>query len=189
MSKFVFRVIKEHHGISLAEVLIFFAVAAILTASAVPILRTMVSGTDADAAAQLIAQELTLARAMAVSTHGNILVQFDPSANSLVVAPGTGDIRGPFPMPGQMKFQNANPSSDTPDALGSKILGTGSNTQITFLDSGAAATDNTGTVLVSGTVFIERSNGDISTKRAITLLGGTGRIRIWKYDAVAGRWK
>ncbi len=179
--------IRQQQGFSLIEAMIVIAVASVLMVMAIPMYRTTMDRSNADGAAQLIAQELSLARALAVSTHANILVQF--ASNSVVVAPGTGSIRGPFPLPGKTQFLALNPMSDTPDNLGSTVLGSGGNTQITFLDNGAAATDDTGATLCSGTVFIQNADGDPATTRAVTLLGGTGRVRIWRYDPNSISWK
>jgi prepilin-type N-terminal cleavage/methylation domain-containing protein len=181
------RTIGKQHGFSLIETIIVIAFACILMAMAIPIFKTAIDQSNADSAAQLIAQELNLARALAVSIHGSVLVQFN--SNSVVVSPETGSIRGPFSLPGKAQILAVNPVTDTPDSLGSTILGAGSRTQIAFLDNGAAATDQTGTTLCSGTFFIRNSAGNSGTVRAVTLLGGTGRIRIWRYDMQTTSWK
>ena len=178
----------HQHGFSLIEAFIAIAVASILAGMAIPMFSTAMDQSNADAAAQLIAQELNLARAMAVGIHGNILVQFD-SANSVVVAAGTGSARGPFVFPGKMTLLNSSPVSDTPDALGSTVLGTTGNNVVTFMDNGAAATDAAGATLCSGTFFIRNVNGDPATLRAVTLLGGTGRVHIWRYNPNSDSWK
>jgi prepilin-type N-terminal cleavage/methylation domain-containing protein len=180
---------REQHGFSLVEALIVCTVASILMTMAIPIFNTTMERSNADAAAQLIAQELNFARALAVATHGNILAQFDTSSNSVVVAAGTGSARGPFILPGRVKILTAAPSPDTPDSLGHTVLGSADKNQITFLDNGAAATDGTGTVLCSGTFFLEHKLGDPATLRAVTLLGGTGRARVWRYDPNTTSWK
>ena len=133
------------HGFSLVETLMVIAFTSILAAMAVPMFQTAMDQSNADAAAQLVAQELNLARARAIGTHGNILVQFDSTTNSVVVAAGTGSVRGPFLFPGKATLLNSNPVSDTPDALGSTVLGPTGHNQVTFMDNGAAATDGTGT--------------------------------------------
>ncbi len=182
------RMIDPQHGFSLIEAFIAIAVASILAGMAIPMFSTAMDQSNADAAAQLIAQELNLARAMAVGIHGDILVQFN-SANSVVVAAGTGSARGPFVFPGKMTLLNSNPVLDTPDALGSTVLGPSGNNVVTFMDNGAAATDATGATLCSGTFFIRNVNGDPATLRAVTLLGGTGRVHIWRYNPNSNSWK
>ena len=178
----------EQNGFSLVELAMVCAIGAVIMAAATPLFQSFAQRSNADGAAQLIAQELSMARAMAVSTHGPILVQFDPVANSVVVAAGTGSVRGPFPLPGGTKFMSIRPALDTPDALGSMLLGVGSNTNVAFLDNGTSATDTSGAALCSGTFFIQDRNGDDATIRAVTLLGGTGKAHIWKYDPTTNSW-
>ena len=183
------QVNKQQHGYSLVEMLMVVSVASIFAAMAIPTFQTAMEQSDADAAAQVVAQELNFAQAMAVGSHGNILVQFDSAPNSVVVAPGTASVRGPFVFPSNTTFLNSNPVLDTPDALGNTVLGPGNNNTITFLDNGEAATDGTGTNLYSGTFFIEHVNGNPATLRAVTLLGGTGRVHIWQYVPSSNSWQ
>jgi prepilin-type N-terminal cleavage/methylation domain-containing protein len=188
MDKLECRANREQNGFSLVELMMVCAIIAIIATAAVPMLQSTMQRSDADSAAQLIVQELSMARAMAVSVHGPILVQFDPVTNSVTLAPGTGSVRGPFILPGGITFMNSAPASDTPDALGAMMLGTGSHTKVTFLDNGTAATDASGTTLCSGTYFLQHANGDAATIRAVTICGGTGKARVWKYDPIANSW-
>lgn len=183
------RADKGQNGFSLIEGCIVIALASILAAMAIPMFQTAMDRSNADAAAQLIAQELNLARAMAVGIHGNVLVQFNSAANSVAVAPGTGSARGPFVFPGKTTLLDLNPVLDTPDALGNTVLGPSGKDQVTFMDNGAAATDGTGAALCSGTFFIRHMNGNPATLRAVTLLGGTGKVHIWRYDPNSNDWK
>jgi prepilin-type N-terminal cleavage/methylation domain-containing protein len=183
------RMIDPQHGFSLIEAFIAIAVASILAGMAIPMFSTAMDQSNADSAAQLIAQELNLARAMAVGIHGDILVQFDSAKNSVVVAAGTGSVRGPFLFPGKMTLLNSNPVLDTPDALGNTVLGPSGNNEVAFMDNGAAATDASGATLCSGTFFIRHVDGDPATLRAVTLLGGTGRVHIWRYNPNSDSWK
>jgi prepilin-type N-terminal cleavage/methylation domain-containing protein len=180
---------NEHNGFTVVEMMMVLAIGSILAAFSIPLLKTSMDGSNANSAAQLVAQQLNLARAMAIGTHSSVLVRFDSTANSVVIAPGTSSVRGPFVLPGKMRFRTEAPNHDTPDTLGGTVLGTGTRTQLTFLDSGAAATDASGTSLSSGTVFIENSVGDEATIRAVTLIGGTGRARIWQYFPDTTSWK
>jgi hypothetical protein len=87
-----------------------------------------------------------------------------------------------------MKLLNASALSDTPDALGANVLGVGNNTSITFLDNGTAAIDGSGATVCSGTFFLQNEKGDVITNRAVTLVGGTGKMRIWKYSPKNTSW-
>ena len=175
-------------GFSMIELMMVCAIAVILTVMAVPLYQSNLQISNADSAAQLIAQELRLAKALAVSTNGPVLVKFDPSANAVSVAPATGSARGPFILPGKMMFLKAAAPLDTPDALGAKVLGVDKNTTITFLNNGTVATDESGATICSGTFFLQNENGDVITNRAVTLVGGTGKMRIWKYSPKNTSW-
>lgn len=179
---------SEQNGFSLIELTMVCAIAAIMVVAAVPTLQSTLLRSNADSAAQLIAQQLSMARALAISTHGPILVQFDPAANSVTVAPGTGSVRGPFVLPGGTTLMSSAPSLDTPDASGAMLLGTGNHTNITFQDNGTATTDASGATLCSGTYFLQHANGDSSTTRAVTICGGTGKAHIWKYKPTNNSW-
>jgi prepilin-type N-terminal cleavage/methylation domain-containing protein len=176
-------------GFTLAETAVVLAVACILMAVAIPSFDVMYQSSNADASAQLVAQQLNYARALAVGSHGPVVFQIDPSMNTIAVAAGTGSERGPLALPGKMRFQSSAPALDTPDGLGSAVLGMGDYTALTFLDNGAAVEDAASNNLCSGTFFLQRQGGDASSRRAVTLLGGTGRVRIWRYDTKDNGWK
>ncbi len=164
------------------------AVMAIMAAIAIPTVGEAMRRSDADAAAQIVSQQFSYARSIATSTRQPVLVQFSADDRTVVVAPGTGSQRGPFLLPGRMVFEAAALQPPTPDNLGT-VLGTGENQQIWFEDNGSA-TDAPGTnAVISGTVFLQHQNGDPETGRAITLLGGTGRVHKWRYDKDTNSWK
>ena len=176
-------------GFTLVEALLVCTAALIFIAGAVPILNSVLARTNADSAAQFIAQQICYARALAVGSNADVLVKFDPDANTLVVAPGSGQARGPFNLGGGMTLLASSPSPDTPDGLGSTVLGIGDNTQMTCVDNGSVVVDSVSNTLCSGTFLIQHTNGDPATLRAVTLLGGTGRVHIWRYDTATGTWK
>ena len=176
-------------GYSLVEMGVVCAVMFILAAMAVPLFDSATTRSNADAAAQLIAQELRYARALALGSHANVAVQFSPASNEVAVAPGTGSVRGPFVLPLRMRLQPAALGPATPDNLNATVLGTGGYTQMTFLDNGSVVDDPVANNLISGTFFLQHANGDASTRRAVTLVGGTGRVHIWRYDCATNSWR
>jgi Tfp pilus assembly protein FimT len=180
---------RGQSGYSLVELSIVCATAIILLAMAVPLFNVANTRTSADGAAQLIAQELAYARALAIGSHAAVLVQIDSATNTVVVAPGTTSPRGPFPIQGRIRLQAAAIAPDTPDGLNSTVLGTGTKTQLTFLDNGSAVDDPANNNLLSGTFFLQHVNGDPTTRRAVTLVGGTGRVHMWRYDRGSNNWK
>jgi Tfp pilus assembly protein FimT len=160
-----------------------------MTAMAIPIMNSAFRGSNADAAAKLISQQLLYARSLAVGTHQPVLVQFESAARTIVVAPGTGSARGPFVLPGKMQLQPDSIDPENPDNLGGNVLGAGGAEQVYFLDNGSAVDSPATNNILSGTIFLQHENGDADTRRAITLMGGTGRIHIWRYDTDTGNWK
>ena len=180
---------RSQSGFSFVEAMVVVALGLILVGAAIPILNSTFAMTDADAGAQLIAQELAYARALAVGSNANVLVQVQAGTDFVVVAPGTGSARGPFSLPVNIEFQATAFSPDSPDGLGSTVLGAGSNRNFTFLNNGSVVFDPVLNSIVSGTFFLQHNNGDQSTRRAITLMGGTGRVHIWRYDKTTGTWK
>jgi len=181
--------ISKQSGYSLIEAMIVLIATGVLAVAAVPLYDAAIRNSNSEAAAQLIAQELSYARALAVSSHANILVQFNNTNNTVVVAPGTGSARGPFSLPVGVRFLTSSPVMDTPDTLGSTVLGVGSNNQMTFLDNGSVVDDPVNNNISSGTFFLQHVNNDLSTVRAVTLMGGTGRVHTWRWDESAYAWK
>ena len=180
---------QRSSGFSLVELVIVCAAAVIIMVAAVPLYTAATRRSTVDSGAQLIAQQLNYARALAVSSHANVLVQFTPATNYVVVAPGTGAARGPFPLGTGVELLTTAISPDTPDSLGSVVLGVGANTQLTFLDNGAAVDDPVTNNIRSGTFFLQHNSGDAASRRAVTIMGGTGRIHIWRWDPGASAWK
>jgi prepilin-type N-terminal cleavage/methylation domain-containing protein len=178
-----------YSGYTLTETSITLAVACILMAVAVPIFDGAYRSSSADSAAQLIAQQLSYARGLAIGSHAPVLLESNPDGNAVTVASGTGSARGPFYLPGGMQIQAVASIPDTPDALGATLLGVGGHTEMTFLDNGAVIDDPVSNNLCSGTFFLKHQDGDPASSRAVTLLGGTGRVRIWRYDTQAHAWK
>jgi hypothetical protein len=77
--------------------------------------------------------------------------------------------------------------SETPDGFGSGSLAidfNGSN-QVFFQPDGSAR-DTSGR-LNNGVIYLARP-GDLSSARAITLFGATGRIKGWRLSALAWHW-
>jgi Tfp pilus assembly protein FimT len=180
---------SDESGYSLVETMIVLIATGILAVAAIPLYNAAIQSSNSQAAAELVAQELSYAKARAVGRHENVLVQFTPATNQLVVDPGTGSARGPFSLPVRVQFLTSSPVTDTPDGLGSTVLGVGGNTQMTFLDNGSVVFDPVTNNLCTGTFFLQHANGDLATLRAVTLMGGTGRIHTWRYDKETSSWK
>ena len=77
---------SRQSGYSIVEAIIVMSAIGILAVAVVPLYDAAIRSSDSEAAAQLIAQELSYARALAVGSHANVLVQFNPTNRTLVVA-------------------------------------------------------------------------------------------------------
>lgn len=181
--------ITDHSGFTLTETAVVLAVGLILTGMAIPSFDQMYRSSNADAAAQVIVQQMNYARALAVGSHVPVVLQIDFGERTITVAPGSGSARGPMILPGRIRLLPAAPVADTPDHLGATVLGAGGITEMTFLDNGAVVQDLVSNNLCSGTFFLQHQDGDAASNRAVTLLGGTGRIKVWRYDAKTSEWK
>jgi Tfp pilus assembly protein FimT len=181
---------RERHeaGFTLIELILVFVTCCVVLTAAVPMFSSASRNSNADAAAQLIAQEISYARSLAIMNHASVLLQFTPQNNYIAVAPGTGSARGPFSLPVGIQILSSPLSPDTPDSLGSTLLGVGGYRDLLFLDNGTVV-DEPSMQVCSGTVFLQHSSGMISTRRAVTLIGATGRVRVWHYDGTTGKWK
>ena len=111
---------SDYSGFTLTETLITLAVACILMAVAVPIFDGAYRSSSADSAAQLIAQQLSYARGLAIGSHAPVLLQSNADGNAVTVAPGTGSARGPIYLPGKMRMQPL--ASMTPSAIISVVV-------------------------------------------------------------------
>jgi prepilin-type N-terminal cleavage/methylation domain-containing protein len=180
---------RSQRGFSLTEMCIACMVMATMAAIAIPMIDNSIRRSKADAAAQLIAQQFAYARSLAIGNHQPVLVQFGPFEQTIAVAPTTDSVRGPFVLPGRMQLQSNAIPPETPDNLGGNVLGAGDAAQLYFLDNGSAVDAIASNNILSGTVFLQHENGDAATRRAITVLGGTGRIHIWRYDTDTNSWK
>jgi Tfp pilus assembly protein FimT len=180
---------NSQYGYSLGEACIVLAIMSIIAMAAIPNLHDAIRGSDADSAAQLVSQELAYARSLALASRQAVVIQFDPDTQEIVVAPGTGSARGPFVLPGGMNIQAAAIPPATPDNLGGNVIGAGGIVQMSFLDNGSAVDSPATNNIISGTVFLLNESGEAYTGRAITLVGGTGRTHIWRYDTHTNSWK
>jgi type II secretory pathway pseudopilin PulG len=147
---------------------------------------------------------MRLARDNAVSQGTSYSVTFftSTSSNTITVAPTFTGFQGAqnsvtYQLPTDMSFdaESALASTPPPDGYGAGTLaidfghtangvGTGGATTVYFCPDGSAqdAEGGAGACLGSwdgGVVYIARK-GELMTSRAVTLWGGTGRIRGWR---------
>ena len=122
-----------------------------------------------------------------------------PQAISYQVLPrqGSGDIPGPLvtlALPQRVQFMQEAGMPDTPmnfgnfsGASGVCIAGVPDGPAFMEFTSTGQFTDNTGVNVINGTVFVGIPNQP-GTARAITIMGGTGRIRPYISNGSSG-WR
>lgn len=82
-------------GFTLTELLVVLGIVGLLVAAIPVLLRSAIPGTQALAAARLLAQELRIARGAAISAGGTTTVRFDAAKQTYVVEPGDQSHRLP----------------------------------------------------------------------------------------------
>lgn len=195
-------------GFSLLEMMsvlaIIIIIATISTMSVVPMLKAQ----RINNAYNTTISAMRLARDNAVSQRASYSVTFSNSAspNTIVVAPalaaGGTTFQGnqasvTYKLPTDVSFYAASAIASTPppDGYGSGAnaidlgytangVGTGNQTTIYFCPDGSAQdAEGTGGNCVGswdgGVVYIARTT-DLLSSRAVTIWGGTGRIRGWR---------
>jgi prepilin-type N-terminal cleavage/methylation domain-containing protein len=204
-------------GFSLIEMLIVVAISLVVTVVSVMSLVPMLKQQRVNNAYNITLSALRLARDSAVSERVAYSVTFSSSAtpNTIVVAPvlatgGTAyqgqDSSVTYQLPSDVKFYapTAAPTypSPGPDNFGTGALpvdfghtangSTASATVIYFCPDGSSQdAEGTGGNCVGswdgGVVYVSRV-GEITSARAISVIGATGRIRGWRLYNVGGTY-
>ncbi|MFY9527955.1 MAG: prepilin-type N-terminal cleavage/methylation domain-containing protein [Candidatus Acidiferrales bacterium] len=180
-------------GFSLIELMVVIAIIFVVAAMAMISMQPNVQQMRANAAMDQVLEELRTAREYAIANRRWVQVQFNvpqPNQvtvtvkNSLTAGAGPDVVLGTVPLQQTVVFFVFAGQPDTPDGYGNgnAILFAGvpnGPPAGMYFDSTGAFT-NAGTGLpITGTVFLGNPAFP-STARAVTVLGGTGRIRAWK---------
>ena len=177
-------------GFSLIEVMVSMAVMAVIMAATIIKMQPLIQQVHANAGASLILGQLRWARQLSIAHRRDIQVQFlGNNEVKLIEQPVLGAGGGPvvvsdlFLAP-TVSFMTFATEPDTPDAFGNALpvcfgaVAGCPNPPFMQFQSNGTFVDGTGTVL-NGTVFLGVTNIPTSA-RAITVLGTTGQIRLYK---------
>lgn len=179
---------NQQRGFTMWELAIVCVLLIIISAMAIVQLHPTIQQRQADAAMVEVASQLRQAREMAVSQRRQIQVKFigtnQVSLNRLNINPAV--VGGVF-IQAPMTFRLTAGKGDTPDGFGNAgaiVFGgiVGGPPTMMFQSDGTFV-DTAGN-LINGTVFLGMLN-EPSAARAVTLLGSTGRIRMWRNNAAA----
>ncbi len=199
------RVDQTQRGFSLLEAVVVVAIMMILMGIAVVQSFGTLESYQVNSAMDTVVSQLRVARELSITQRRVLQIWIDSAAESdgryhvkyqQQPAPGTSEVAGPLvsvPMPATVQFVLEPSVPDTPMAFGNSAavyIGnppvTGGPTVMQFNPNGTF-TDSTGTNLIYGTVFMGIPNKPESA-RAVTIMGGTGRVRQYTYAGGATGW-
>jgi hypothetical protein len=146
-----------------------------------------------------------VARGLAISQRRTVQVWIDqtfsgPGGTQQVkyqvqAAAQTAEVPGPIvamPLPAPVQFMLEAGVPDTPMAFGNAaavfIGNTSGGPVIMQFNPTGTFTDNTGTAILNGTIFLGMT-GQVSTARAVTIMGGTGRVRQYTWNGASIGWR
>jgi Tfp pilus assembly protein FimT len=176
-------------GFTMWELAIVCALMMTISAIAIVQLHPAIQQREADAAMDIVASQLRQAREMAISQRRQIQVQF-VGTNQIILNRLTFNpaVVGGAYLQAPMKFNLTAGKGDTPDAFGNagaiEFGGVVGGPPTMMFQSDGTFVGPTG-ALLNGSVFLAMTN-EPSAARAVTLLGSTGRIRMWRNNA--GAW-
>lgn len=190
---------SRERGFSLIELLIVIAIALVVTGIAVVKSQPALQQNRAFAGAMQVKSAMRQGRETAISARRTVQVQFftglpctagfscvvltrlDPPANVPTVILT-------LPIENSVQFRLFPGEIDTPDGFGNvapiTFAGVANGPPVMEFQSDGSFTDGNGNV-INGTVFLGIANFT-DTPTAVTILGGTGRARAWRFRG--GTW-
>jgi len=183
---------EQQAGFSLLEITLVMAISLVVLGMSVIRLQPLWQQVQANSALQEVKETLREGRELAISQRRTIVVKFS-GGNTIkfyqVVEPANTVSSTPFltlPLPCQAQFLTYTSEVDTPDAFGIPTsggieFGGSAGTPISGVEfqSDGTFTDGNGTP-INGTIFLGLPNV-LTSARAITILGNTGRIKPYHY--------
>jgi len=151
---------------------------------------------QANSAMDIVTSQLRVAREVAITQRRNvqIFIVSNPGTGNpqainyqILPAPGSTEALGQLnsePLPGQVQIALTPTVPDTPMNFGNAaavyIGNTSGGPPVMEFTSTGQFTDGTGFNTINGTIFLGTPN-QIRTARAVTIMGGTGRVRPYTY--------
>jgi prepilin-type N-terminal cleavage/methylation domain-containing protein len=179
-------------GFSLIELIVVVGILLVATGFSVANLIPAIRNSRADAAMQTTLTQVRRARQSAIDERRVYVVTFVLPATvqtQRIELDGTVTQVSTVPVSSDLSFQVVSgiPTSPaTPDGFGSGgvAIDLNSGNQIRFQPDGSAQ-DAGGVLLAGGVVYVART-GDLTSSRAVSVFGATGRIRGWKLEQESG---
>jgi type II secretory pathway pseudopilin PulG len=198
---------RNENGFTLVESVMVIAVMMILMGIAIVSSFGTIQGYQVNSAQDVVVSQLRVARQLAIDKRRTVQVWIDAAPESdgayhvkyqvLPALTGTSEQAGPVvdePVSTVVSFVLEPGVPDTPMHFGNNsavYIGnppvSGGPTVMQFNPTGTF-TDNTGTNLIYGTIFMGVPNQPV-TARAVTIMGGTGRVRAYTYLGGTVGWE
>ncbi len=178
-------------GFSLIEALMAALITCILGGILLLNVRGLKPRMDADAAGTQVKNVLRQARDLAVSQRRSIQVEFlNPNQIRLTrinpSLPNTVLLTETLVNNAQFRLYSGLP--DSPDAFGnSQAVSFPATTSMNFLPDGTFV--NAAGNPINGSVFLGSEANEASTARAVTILGATGRLQLYRWETPVSTWK
>jgi type II secretory pathway pseudopilin PulG len=193
---------RRVRGFTMLEMVLVIAIMMVLAGLAIIQSFGSFESYQVNSATDTVASQLRLARQLAISQRRSVQVQISATtpysvSYTILPRPGSADPTQPtvtsIVSSRQVSFTQESGVPDTPMAFGTCsgsgvcIAGVGGGPAFMQFTSTGQFTDSTGVNPISGTVFIGVPN-QVSTARAVTILGSTGRVRPYYYVGGSAPW-
>lgn len=197
---------RTQRGFSMVETVTVVAIMMILMALAVVQSFGTMESYQANSAMATVVSQLRVARQISIDDRRVVQIWIDSAPESdgryhvkyqQQPAPQTNEVAGPLvsvPIPAVTQFVLESGVPDTPMAFGNAdpvYIGNppvSGGPPIMQFNPNGTFTDSTGTNLLYGTVFIGVPN-KTNSARAVTVMGGTGRVRAYTYEGGGLGWQ
>ncbi len=191
----------KEKGFTLTEALVATSVLIVLSSVAVIGIQAALKALRVRTAYDYTLTQLRVAHDRAISDRSVFLVQFvsPQTINTVRIRHGVREPIASLQLPSDISFQIVSGiptgAANTPDNFGTGVTPidfsvnySGGGTEVYFQPDGTAK-DIAGRTN-NGIVYLGRS-GELSSARAVTVFGGTGRIKGWQLKVVGGtpRWQ
>lgn len=192
----------KQRGFTLLEAIVVIGIMFVLMGIAVVQSFGSMQSYTANSAQDVVVSQLRVARGIAIAQRRNVQVFINANpgngqppnvAYQILPAPNSNEQPGPLvsvPLSSGASFTLEPGVPDTPMAFGNSaaiyIGNVSGGPPVMEFTSTGQFTDNTGFNTLNGTIFVGVGNNQPLTARAITIMGGTGRVRQYSYVGNAG---
>lgn len=187
---------RRQRGFSTLELTFVMVTSLIVMAMSVIQMQPFLQQTQANSAQQQLKESLRQARELAISQRRTIVLRFSGTkTTSLYQVAEPSNVVSSTPyltlvLPGAAQFMTLTGEIDTPDNFGKPASGgiefggaSGTPTAGVEFQSDGTFTDGNGSP-INGTIFLGLPNV-LTSARAITILGNTGRIKVYRYTGTS----